>query len=104
MKKLVSVLLAALLLVSCSTEAPSDTDPQNAGTNSPPAYPMEDFEVTRIDNYLSTSLNETAQIAEFRDQEQCGFWTTAPMVQIVGDKTYVMRRFPEEIIGMDPVG
>lgn len=104
MKKLVSVLLAALLLVSCSTEAPSDTDPQNAGTNSPQTHPMEDFEVTRIDNYLSTSLNETAQIAEFRDQEQCGFWTTAPMVQIVGDKTYVMRRFPEEIIGMDPVG
>ena len=104
MKKLVSVLLAALLLVSCSTEAPSDTDPQNAGTDSPPAYPIEDFEVTRIDNYLSTSLTETAQIAEFRDQDQCGFWTTAPMVQIVGDKTYVMRRFPEEIIGMDPVG
>ncbi|MBQ2724970.1 MAG: extracellular solute-binding protein [Clostridia bacterium] len=101
MKKITSLILAALLLVSCTADTQPGETEETAATGY--LYPMEDFEVTRIDHYLSTSLTETAQIAEFRAADDCGMWTSAPMVQIVGDKTYVMRRFPAEIIGFDNI-
>ena len=100
MKRLTSLVLAVLLLASCSHDTPVTTY-ETAETEKSYLYPMEDFEVKRIKSYLSTSLEQIIEVSEFRSQADCSGWTTAPMLQIIGDKTYLMRRFPEELIGFD---
>ncbi|MBQ8187029.1 MAG: hypothetical protein IJ037_09205 [Clostridia bacterium] len=92
MKKLLSLILAAMMLVSCTPAPAPDETIEEPG-----------FEFTTIPHYLSTTLTQSAELAEYRDEGECGMTTTAPIVQFVGDKVYLFRRFPEDLIGFEPI-
>ena len=75
MKKLLSLILAALMLASCTTGTDPDDIPDDARDETA-GMPAAEFEI--IPNYLSTSLTQTAELAEYRDELECGMTTTAP--------------------------
>ncbi len=108
MKKLLSLILAALMLVSC-TNSSGETDEITAETKKDSRdvvfCDMSDVVIREIRGYLSTSLSHAAQIADFRDDGETFLSTTAPMIHMHEDKTYVLRRYPEEAVagGSDAV-
>ncbi len=108
MKKFISLILAALLLTSCT---PADSKPDEKQditekiSREAVTFDMSNIVIREIRGYLSSSLLHTAQIADFRDDGETFDSNTAPMICISGDKTYVLRRYPEEAVtaGKDAV-
>ncbi|MBQ2724968.1 MAG: hypothetical protein IJF78_04600 [Clostridia bacterium] len=107
MKKITSLILAALILVSCTPDkTPGETrDTAEKTAREETVYDMSHVQLREIRGYMSASLPHTAQIAEFRDDGETFLSTTAPMICISGDKIYVLRRYPAEAVaaGKDAV-
>lgn len=122
MKRFTAILLLAVLfLQSCgreefaSTERENETDSvqyeteadSNADDTIKPEHPETTISSYNIDldnlstaappGITNTTLRHTADITSFKTGEQVSEFLTAPRFCIVGEKTYIVRNFPEEL-------
>ena len=120
MKKLVSLILTALILVSCSTEVPQTGTGDDNGDNAAETVggsaietvtenAMEDSHAYSIDvefktirGYIFSSMKETLQLTEYLDERQTTMSLTGPAVTIEGEKIYVCHRYPPEVVASGP--
>jgi len=112
MKKLASLILAALLLVSCNTTPQAETNEETAGGSAVEMITenaMEDSHAHSIDvefrtirGYIFSSMKETLQLTEYLDERQTTMSLTGPAVTIEGERIYVCHRYPPEVVASGP--
>ncbi len=112
MKKLASLILAALLLASCNASPQPETDAGTAGGSGVEVITknvMQDSHTYNIDvefqtirGYIFSSMKESLRITEYLDERQTTMRITSPVVTIEDGKTYVCHRYPPEVVASGP--
>ncbi|MBQ8187028.1 MAG: hypothetical protein IJ037_09200 [Clostridia bacterium] len=99
MKKLLSLILAALMLAGCTAgTTPGETASDTAQTEaSDPLYTAARLDLTGYENHADTSLKKLADLTPFRTAEEVSGILAYPMIAIGTDTIAVSRNFPADL-------
>lgn len=88
MKFIVVMMLLMHILCSCAGEDPAETKIDYGDVN---------FVSGEYEGYIDTTFEKIADITRFLTERDVSSFLTRPVTCITGNKTYLIRNFPEEI-------
>jgi len=97
MKKLLIIMLSALLLAGCGT----DETKKGANEIISSAVDLDNLQMNPEPGVVGSTIRHLTDITAFKTDEEVDNFISAPPVCISGEKTYLIRNFPEELTGAD---
>lgn len=97
MKKVLSLILTALLLAGCSTDKTKNSADEIISS----AVDLENLQMEAVPGVVGSTIRHLTDITTFKTNEEVDYFVSAPSVCMSGGKTYLIRNFPDELIGAD---
>ena len=101
MKKLLSLILAAAVLVSCTKTSPDTVKNDTAETAAASAFPRlnsaERIDLPDLTGYVPTTLEKITDLAPYKTSEQVDSYVANPQTASAGGTVYLLRNFPADL-------
>lgn len=104
MKKLLSLILSTLLLVSCTKTVPGNADTAIPGSADPADFNdiprldrSERIDLPDLTGYVPTTLEKITDLAPYKTSKQVDSYVANPQVTSAGGTVYLLRNFPADL-------
>ncbi|MBQ8512501.1 MAG: hypothetical protein IJ497_07805, partial [Clostridia bacterium] len=101
MKKLLSLILAAAVLLSCTKTSPDTAKNDTAETAAASAFPRlnsaERIDLPDLTGYVPTTLEKITDLAPYKTSEQVDSYVANPQTTSAGGTVYLLRNFPADL-------